>query len=455
MTPPPQHRRTGAMPRSHAVFSIALLLAGSAFLYGCGGGATSEPPPPPPPPPPPSGADPAPPSSGTNPGATNPPDTSDPPGDAKPLTEGPEACTEGSAGDFACSGIALASRVALDTMGATGGNDIWGWADAQTGKEYALMGLSNGTAFVDVSDPENPVFLGRLPTQTEESLWRDIKVYRDHAYIVADAAGEHGMQVFDLTRLREASGPQTFSEDMHYDGFGHSHNLAINEATGYAYAVSTDTCDGGLHMMNLRTPNNPMFAGCHNTQRTHDTQCVVYEGPDGEHRGREICFSSNQDELEIVDVHDKSAPVTLSTATYPQLAYAHQGWLTEDHRYFLLGDELDETNFNLTTRTHVFDVSDLEAPEHLYAHDLGTQATDHNLYVRGNRVYEANYTTGLRVLEFGDLAARDMREIAFFDTYPVSDASRLIGAWSVYPFLPSGTLIVSDIENGLFVLSME
>ena len=132
-----------------------------------------------------------------------------------------------------------------------------------------------------------------------------------------------------------------------------------------------------------------------------------------------------------------------------------RGGSRRDHRYFLLGDELDESNFNLTTRTHVFDVSDLDSPEHLYAHDLGTESTDHNLYVKGNRVFEANYTTGLRVLEFGDLSAKDIREIAHFDTYPLSNSRSFQGAWSVYPYLPSGTLIVSDIQNGLFVLAMQ
>ena len=352
-------------------------------------------------------------------------------------------------------GISLERQLALDSMEGTMGNDLWGWTDSETGKEYALMGMSNGTAFVDVSDPQMPRFLGRLPTETVASLWRDIKVYRDHAYIVADGAGAHGMQVFDLTRLRELSGSAEFSPDVVYDGFEHSHNLAINEETGFAFAVSTDTCSRGLHMINIQTLNNPMFAGCHDDATTHDTQCVVYRGPDAEHRDREICFSSNEDHVEVVDVTDKSAPVSLSTSTYSQLAYVHQGWLTEDHRYFLLGDELDETRLGLSTRTHVFDVSDLEAPVHLYAHDLGTRATDHNLYVRGNRVYEANYSTGLRVLEFGDLAEEEIEEIAWFDTYPDNDGPALDGAWSVYPYLPSGTILVSDIRRGLFVLSME
>lgn len=381
-----------------------------------------------------------------------PPPVADPAGDPD---SGPAACTNGSAGDYPCLGISLESRLALGSMEGTMGNDLWGWSDSETGNEYALMGMSNGTAFVDISDPQTPRFLGRLPTETVASLWRDIKVYRNHAYIVADDAGAHGMQVFDLTRLRELSGPADFAPDALYDGFTHSHNLAINEDTGFAYAVSTDTCAGGLHIINIQTPINPMFAGCHEVTKTHDTQCAVYQGPDAEHRDREVCFSSNENHFEVVDVTDKSAPLTLSSSTYPQLAYVHQGWLTEDHRYFLLGDELDESRLGLSTRTHVFDVADLEAPVHLYAHALDTRATDHNLYVRGNRVFEANYSSGLRVLEFSDLASRTMEEIAYFDTYPDDDGPDLQGAWSVYPFFPSGTIIVSDIRSGLFVLSMQ
>ena len=102
----------------------------------------------------------------------------------------------------------------------------------------------------------------------------------------------------------------------------------------------------------------------------------------------------------------------------------------------------------------MFDVSDLDAPEHLYAYDLGTRATDHNLYVQGDTVYEANYESGLRVLRFTDLAAREMEEVAFFDTHPSGDGAGTNGAWGVYPYLPSGTILVSDIASGLFVLTM-
>lgn len=372
-----------------------------------------------------------------------------------PLATGPASCIGGNAADFACGGIDLLRRVPYTDMGGSGGNDIWGWVDTQTGREYALVGMTNGTAFVDVTVPASPVVLGRLPTQTTSSAWRDIKVYLNHAYVVADNAGNHGMQVFDLTRLRGVAAPQTFVPDGVYDGFANAHNLAINEATGYAYAVGTNSCGGGLHMIDIATPNNPVFAGCYSLAETHDTQCVVYGGPDAVHVGREICFSSNEDHFAVVDVTVKGSPVTLAERTYPQLGFVHQGWLTEDHRYFLLGDELDEITFNVPTRTHVFDVTNLDAPLYLYAYEGTTAATDHNLYVRGNRVFEANYSSGLTVLEFANLGTGGITEIAHFDTYPAHDAAGFDGAWSVYPYLPSGAVVVSDRANGLFVLGLQ
>ena len=381
----------------------------------------------------------------------------------EPAPPSAESCTNGMAGGFSCSGIALYKQVSLQTMGGTTGSDIWGWRDTQSGNEYALMGMTNGTAFVDVTAPLNPVFLGSLPTQTVESFWRDIKVYQDHAYIVADNAGAHGMQVFDLTRLRGVTAPQTFSADAVYGDFEEAHNLAINEDTGFAYVVGTDDCGaienvraGGLHIIDITTPISPVFAGCYDLTSTHDTQCVVYQGPDADHLGREVCISSNgTGGVEIVDVTDKFAPVSLSAGTYPDLGYTHQGWLTEDHRFFLLGDELDELTFDGQTRIHVFDVFDLDAPVYVFAYEAATVTIDHNLYIVGNRVFQASYTSGLRVLEFGDLANEELMEIAFFDTFPASDAVDFSGAWSVYPFFPSGTIIVGDRSNGLFILSMQ
>lgn len=362
-------------------------------------------------------------------------------------------CRGGSAGGYPCSEVDLLAFLPLAEIGGGRANDIWGWTDPETGRELAIIGRNTGTSIVDVTVPTRPVYIGDLPTQTVASTWRDIKVHADHAFIVSEAAN-HGLQVFDLREaVRVDAPPVTFEPTAHYAGFGSAHNLAINTATGFAYAVGTRTCAGGLHVVNVQDPRRPAVAGCFALDGyTHDAQCVVYDGPDGEHRDREICFNANEDTLTIVDVSDKQMARQLSRTGYDASAYTHQGWLTGDRRFFLVDDEGDERAFGRPTRTFVWDVSDLDAPFIAAIYEGQGPAVDHNLYVRGDLAYEANYRSGLRVLELGDLASGAMREAGFFDVYPADDGPEYNGAWSVYPFFTSGTVVVSGIEQGLFVL---
>ncbi|MGH9347913.1 MAG: choice-of-anchor B family protein [Vicinamibacterales bacterium] len=364
-----------------------------------------------------------------------------------------QECREGDAAGYACHDVDLLSFLPLAEIGGGSGNDVWGWTDPDTGREYAIAGRSNGTAFVDVTDPEHPLYLGDLPTQTTDSLWRDVKVYADHAFVVSEAPN-HGLQVFDLRRLASVDGPPvTFPPTAHYTGFGSAHNIAIDAAAGFAYAVGTRTCAGGLHAVNIQDPAQPRTAGCYAVDGyTHDAQCVVYDGPDRTHAGREICFNSNEDTLTIVDVSDKHAQREVSRTGYDASAYTHQGWLTDDRRFFLVDDEGDERAYGTPTRTFVWDVSDLDAPfiAHVYEGPVGS--IDHNLFIRGDLAYESNYRSGLRVLALGDLATAPPREIGFFDIYPADDGPEFNGAWSVYPYFASGTVLVNGIEQGLFLL---
>ena len=363
------------------------------------------------------------------------------------------SCADGMAGGYPCRDIDLMSFLPHGDIGGGTGNDLWGWTDPVTGREYALVGHSTGTAFVDVSNPTAPVYLGTLPTSTVNSTWRGIKVFADHAFIVSEAAN-HGMQVFDLTQLRAVTSPPvTFAETAHYAGFGSTHTLAMNSRTGLAYAVGTRTCEGGLHVVDVRTPAAPRAAGCFSFDGyTHETECVIYSGPDTVYRDREICFNSNEDTLTVVDATDTLEQVQLSRTGYGGSAYTHQGWLTEDQRFFLVNDEGDELAFRHPTRTWIWDVSDLDAPVLASLYDGPTPSIDHNLYIRGNLVYESNYRSGLRVLDASDVAGGVLREVGFFDIFPADDAPAYNGAWSVYPFFASGTVVVNGIEQGLFVL---
>ena len=363
-------------------------------------------------------------------------------------------CVGGMAGTFPCHNVDLASFLPVSDIGGGSVNDVWGWTDPLTGKEYAIVGRSNGTSFVDISNPEQPTYLGSLPPHSVDSVWRSIKVYADHAFIVSEA-DNHGMQVFDLTRLRNvAAPPVAFTENAHYAGFRRAHTLAVNEATGFAYAAgSKDTCAGGLHVVDIRNPKAPVFAGCVGQDGyTHETQCVIYRGPDLEYQGHEVCFNSNEDTLTIVDVTNKSEPKQLSRTTYAGVGYTHQGWLTEDHKNFLLDDELDEKNTGVKSTTYIWNVADLDAPSMMGVYRGQSSAIDHNLYIRGSRAYQANYRSGLRILDITNVGAAGLSELAFFDVYPVDDAPQFSGAWSNFPFFPSGIVIVGGIEQGLFVL---
>ncbi len=369
--------------------------------------------------------------------------------------EGPRLCADGMADIFPCSGVDLLGFFQPSELGGASGNDLWGWTDPETGIEYALMGLNNGTAFVDLSNPESPVYLGRLPSRNNESsTWRDVGVFNNHAFIVADNVSNHGMQVFDLTQLRDVTSPPvTFSETAIYSGFARAHNIAVNEDTGFAYAVGSDTCAGGLHMIDINTPTAPVQAGCFSGDGyTHDAQCVLYHGPDAEYQGREICFNSNEDTVTIVDVTDKTTPLMLARQGYDNSGYVHQGWLTEDHKYFLVDDEIDEMIFGHNTRSYTWDVTDLDAPSLNGFYDADGPSIDHNQYIRGEYVFQANYMRGLRILRMDDPSTGAMSEVAFIDTVPEQDAIGFAGAWSTYPYFESGVVLISDLGRGLFIV---
>lgn len=369
-------------------------------------------------------------------------------------------CENGFAGQYPCDGYDLMGHIPFSVFGATQANDSWGWTDPQTGKEYALVGTNENTSFVDITDPTNPIYLGNLPTATVASSWRDVKVYSNHVFIVSEAPG-HGMQVFDLTRLRNVtSPPEIFTTDALYTGFGSAHDIVINEQSGFAYAVGAMTFDdtnfsfnGGPHFVNIQNPTNPVAAGGYpNDAYSHDAQVVTYNGPDTDHAGKEILIGSNANEVVIIDITDKNNPIQLSNIAYTDIGYAHQGWFTEDHRYFILGDELDELNFGFNSRTVVLDMTDLDNPSVSMTYTGSTTAIDHNGYVKGDTFFLANYTAGVRMLDISNINGNQIQEIGFFDTFPAHDNAVFSGVWNVYPFFESENIIVTDINSGLFII---
>jgi len=377
-------------------------------------------------------------------------------------------CTDGMAGDYPCENVDLLAHLPIAEIGGITGakaNDIWGWTDADSGREFAIIGLTTGTSFVEITDPINPIYLGFLPTHSFNSSWRDMKTYDNKVYVVSEAGG-HGIQVFDLTRLLNVvSPPVTFTEDDHHNSLGGSaHNIVGFPEIGYMILVGSgyNGCGNGFDLYSV-SDNQIYYESCYGasgSSYTHDGMCFIYKGPDSAYVGREICIGSNGNRggistQVIIDITEKDAIQEISNTTYPNQRYSHQSWVTDDHRYIIFNDELDELDFSSisNTRTHMMDISDLDNPQYIgyYEHDVPT--IDHNSYVQGQYIYESNYESGLRVLDLTNIQDSSLNLAAYFDTYIANSNSRHFnGAWSNYPFFESGTVAVSDIQGGLFLL---
>ncbi|GAB4582002.1 MAG: hypothetical protein Fur0022_47540 [Anaerolineales bacterium] len=363
-------------------------------------------------------------------------------------------CVNGFAGAYPCLNTDLMAFMPLATFSAGSTNDVQGWTDPLDGKEYAVLGLNNGTAFIDISDPENPVYLGKLPTHTGSSSWREIEVMGNYAYVVADANGAHGLQIFDLTELRNVTNPPvTFAETTHYNQFTNGHTVGGNPATNFMYVMGSNTCSGGLHMINVADPLNPINAGCYSADGySHDAQCILYNGPDVPYQGHEICFNSNEDTMTIVDVTNKASPTTISINPYAGDGYTHQTWITDDHTYVLLQDELDEQNFGHNSRTRIWDVSDLNAPVIIGIHDGPTTSIDHNIYLHEGNAYLATYTSGLQIYSLDNVANGTLEMLAYFDSYTPHNNATFNGAWAVFPYFESGNVLITGIGEGMYIV---
>lgn len=387
-------------------------------------------------------------------------------------------CVDGMAGPYPCDGIDLKGTVTLPSLGGPAGNDIWGWTDRKEKRDFAIMGTTNSTAFIDVTDEGNPSVVGILPTAgtPDYVLWRDIKVNGHYVFVGAEVSG-HGIQIFDLQRLRETSAgqvtPTVFDTDADYTEVSNTHNISINRKTDYAYLLGTDTCEkngeaGGLHMVDISKPLKPKFAGCATVKTfadeegtepnnyVHDVECVIYSGTDRKYRGREICFGSNENAVVIYDVTRKKRPKVISETSYETAAYTHQGSLSRGQHFFLFGDELDEQTNGQPTTTYILDVRNLDRPPVPKPYFHESNSIDHNLYVHGNRVFESNYAEGLRILRYKrkTLKRGMLKEKRFFDVVPGVDVAEFAGTWSNYRF-KDGKIVISAIENavnGMFVL---
>jgi len=363
---------------------------------------------------------------------------------------------------FDSSGVSLLSWIPLGDFNAsaTDGADCWGYT-SPSGREYAFIGLNTGTGVAEVTDPSNAQVVTHLTGPT--SIWRDIKTYDQYAYVVSEGGG--GIQGFDLTQI-DAGIVTSAATVTTGGGTFASHNVAINETSGRLYRVGGgSTPVKGLRIYDLSDPALPVFVGAWNDRYCHDAQIVTWTEPPFAGVEVAFCYANNTSGggspgIDILDVTNPASitligNIDLSVApifSHPA-SYSHQGWLSSDRRYIYFNDEVDEGATGNPTTTRVIDVQDLTNPVQVATYSNTTAARDHNLYVKGTRIFQANYRSGFRLLRA--FTPTSLGEIAFFDTYPPDDNANYNGLWSIYPYFQSGTVIGSDIEKGLFVWAVD
>ena len=352
--------------------------------------------------------------------------------------------------NFPHSNVTLLSWLSLPDFGVPSGgngNSCFGYT-SPSGREYAIMGLSNGTAFVEITHPGSPVIVAQIPGN--QSLWRDMRAYSHYVYSVTEANGY--LQVIDVGNID--NGVVTLVNTITTGGSGNTHTLALNETSGYLYRDGGST--NGLRIYDLNAnPASPTYVGQWPDRYVHESQVVTYPtgGPGNGPRELAICcggLNGGQVDtgIDIVDVTNKASPTRLTHIAYPLPGYSHQAWLTPDRQFLYQNDETDQRPY-----TRVFDASQLNAPTPVltYIGEFQNGLTvDHNLYTKNNLIYESNYRGGLRVFDRTQSSLAPTL-YASFDTYPEADGLGYNGLWNNYPYFQSGVVIGSDIEKGLFV----
>lgn len=380
-------------------------------------------------------------------------------------------CVAGSAAGFECLNVDLLSQTARQSFSSNPGSvaDIWGFVDLNTRREYVIVGVRNGTAVFDVTDPERPREIGFVGGQS--ATWRDVKIFQvydatvgrwtAYAYVTTDGASD-GLKVIDLTGL-----PHSIAQLPYASDFQNAHNvyltdtdystgLALDGATPHLVVAGSGIDSGQFRIYSLTDPAAPAFlrrvAGAgymHDASslRISDSRADACTGSGP----CNVLLDFNEQNVELWDLTDPDAPARLAIVPqYPNSGYVHSGWWSEDRRFVFVHDELDEQNFALPTTLRVLSLENLTSPVMVGQWTGNEASVDHNGFVRGNRYYMSTYTSGLKILDITD-AARPV-EAGAFDTYPTSDRAIFAGAWGAYPYLPSGAIAVSDINTGLHLL---
>ncbi|MEZ4776802.1 MAG: choice-of-anchor B family protein [Bacteroidia bacterium] len=304
-------------------------------------------------------------------------------------------------------------------------NDIWGYTDS-SGHEYALVGTFDGLSIVDLANPSDPQEIHFVPG--ENSIWRDMKTFQHYVYVSNETG--RGTLIVDLSGL-----PQTISwKDTVLQGVNTIHNLWI--ADGFLYESGFNST-GGFRIFDLNPdPWNPVYVGQYNPRYVHD----VYV------RGN-LAYSAEIYDglLSIVDVSVKNAPQEISNTDWIN-SFTHNTWLNDSGTVCFTTDELNNAYIYAWD---VSDPTDVRQLDRIRSSLSKGKAAPHNVHVLNDYLITSYYADGIHLVDAS--RPNNLVEIGYFDTSPRTGPG-LVGCWGAYPFLPSGLILATDMEYGLYVL---
>ncbi len=308
-------------------------------------------------------------------------------------------------------------------------NDVWGYVD-ELGNEYALVGTENGVSIVNVNNPSNPYEVFWFPDM--HSIWRDLKVWNDYLYVTTEAQAE--LLIIDLSPLPASNNlPYT----RYSNGWKSAHNIYIDE-NGFAYIFGPNRGNQGVIILDVASsPMNPVEVGTFDNWYVHD----------GYVRNDTLYLAHILDGfLSIVDVSNKNNPILLGTKTTPS-NFTHNIWPSDNGQYVFTTDEVVGGYigaYDITDVNNIIEVDRIQSSP-----DVG-YVIPHNVHVKNDFLITSYYSDGVVIHD----ASRpyNLIEVGYFDTYPQGQTSNYNGCWGTYPFLPSGIILATDRDNGLFIL---
>lgn len=315
-------------------------------------------------------------------------------------------------------------------------SSVWGYADS-SGNEYALVGWYRGLSIVEVTNPDSIRELFQIPGPA--SNWREVKTWNHHAYVTNETGS--GLLIADLSLLPDSIEYSYWTADTL---FGTAHTLFIDE-NGFVYLFGYNDLrktipsnQRGALICDLNPdPKHPVIAGRYSAQYVHD----------GFVRGDTLWAAQiHSGDFAVVDVSDKANPVVLATQETPSRA-THNCWLSGNGKFLFTTDERSNAFIASYDVSSLGNISEIDR----YQAAPGSMLIPHNTYFRDNYLINAYYKYGMNIV---DAAFPDnLVEVGHYDTSPFPNSDGFNGCWGVYPFFPSGTILASDIETGLYVLT--